>query len=424
MLSAIFCTVCYGTAKRTRYASTITEAIQIIEKNSLEEKSQRDLFKAAMKGMMQSLDEHSNFYDGSDYQKFYESLDQEFGGIGILVEYNEKEESVMVVTPLFDTPAYHAGMRAGDIIQNVDGTDIKGMPTRDVIKIMKGKIGTKTTVDVRHISETEVRTYDIERKTISVPSVSGDRRAPDGTWIHTLEDNPRIGYVRLGQFGERSVEEMQTVLADLSDTTDGLILDLRYNPGGLLSGAIDISDMFLPEGKKIVSTRGREKTELESFFSTSSTHYPQSKPLVILTNNFSASASEIVAACLQDYGRATIVGERTFGKGTVQNVIELEPRKSLIKLTTASYWRPSGKNIHRLSTAKEEDDWGVRPNEGFEIPLDAEGAAKVLQYRNFREIKDIPGAAQAREQVEKAEDPQFNSALEHLLSKIPKSKAA
>jgi carboxyl-terminal processing protease len=199
-----------------------------------------------------------------------------------------------------------------------------------------------------------------------------------------LDDKKKIGYIRLTQFGRQSADELTTALEDLKKRKlKGLVLDLRFNPGGLLSQAVRISDMFIDKGV-IVSTEGKNSRKREWRATRGGTF--KDFPLVILVNRYSASASEIVSACLQDHDRAIVVGERSWGKGSVQNVIELESGASALKLTTAGYMRPSGKNIHRFPDSKPTDEWGVHPNEGNKIRFSSE---EMIKYDRFRRKRDV-----------------------------------
>ncbi len=252
----------------------------------------------------------------------------------------------------------------------------------------------------------------------------------DGSWDFLLPGDERLGYIRLTTFGETTVEELDAALAWLTARKcRGVVLDLRNNPGGLLQVAQRVCDLFLPAGALVVSTRGRDGRELSSYTASGNGPY-QKLPLVLLVNDKSASASEIVAAALQDHARATIVGQRTWGKGTVQDVIQLEAGKSLLKLTVASYWRPSGKNIHRLASSIETDEWGVKPDADFEVKLD-EKQAQAL-YEKLRPL-DIPlpadGAASAATSGQAARrrvdlDPQLKRAVEALERQLTSSASA
>ena len=219
---------------------------------------------------------------------------------------------------------------------------------------MRGKPGTAVKLLIENKKgQSEV---SLTREIIPVASVHGDIRNPDGSWNFQLKENPRIGYIRLLQFGDKSIDEFRAALDQVKGKVDGLVVDLRNNSGGLLHAAVEICDMFLDKRQVIVQTKGRNERLLDEHFSTSETDYDPSKPVVILINREAASASEIVAACLRDHQRALLVGESTWGKGTVQNVIPIQRGQSALKLTTASYWPPSGENFDRsLGLGKSQE---------------------------------------------------------------------
>ena len=223
-----------------------------------------------------------------------------------------------------------------------------------------------------------------------MPSVNGDFRNPDGSWQFTLSEHPRIGYIRLQQFGEKSGTEITDALSSIAGKTDGLILDLRNNAGGLLNVAIQICDLFINKGELIVSTKGRKGKVIREFFATHDPIIKSGYPVVVLINRNSASASEILAGCLQDHQCAVIIGEQSWGKGTVQDVIPMQRGESALKLTTRSYWRPSGKEIDRFSDlAKKTMVWGVRPNEGFAIKMSEEEVFDNLRHRSIRDLEGL-----------------------------------
>jgi carboxyl-terminal processing protease len=264
----------------------------------------------------------------------------------------------------------------------------------DAVKKMKGPPETGVNLRIRRADvkegEEEVVTLEVTRSVVQTRSVVGASLHEDGHWDYFLPDHPRIGYVRITTFGEMSVDELRAVLPFEDHPIDALILDLRGNVGGLLPAAVETCDLFIDEGV-IVKTRSRHGWEEEYFASPDDTVFDRRKPIVVLVDRYSASASEIVAACLQDHQRATVVGERTWGKGTVQNVIPLEQGNSALKLTTASYWRPSNRNIHRGRTATEEDDWGVRPNPDMELKLTDEQSRQL--YQQLRDVNILPSPA-------------------------------
>lgn len=389
LLCGVISLVCYETAQRNRYAATFVEALEIVESEALESYTQRELFNAAMNGMLQSVDEHSAFIDPEAYPSFKENLDQEFAGIGITASMHPTTGRLMVLSPTVGTPAYRAGIQAGDLIVEVNGESTDGLTLDESVKLLRGKPGTSLTMSLARANVEEPIEVKLTRQVILIDSVHGDTRNNDGSWNFYLEDHPNIAYVRLTSFGERSTNEMEDTLTKIIPRSDALILDLRDNAGGLLTAAVDIADMFLGEGDNIVSTRGRDGTVREEYFARAdNTIVPRQIPVVVLTNRYSASASEILAAALQDHGRATVVGERSWGKGTVQNVIQMEGGRSVMKLTTASYWRPNEKNIHRHRNMKEEDDWGVRPNPGMLIELSLEEFQDLAIWRRNRDYPE------------------------------------
>jgi carboxyl-terminal processing protease len=225
----------------------------------------------------------------------------------------------------------------------------------------------------------------LQRRNILIESVVGDYRDGDNRWVYRLKDHPEIAYLRVSSFGEKTAMEIRGAIEGLGEGVTGLILDVRGNAGGLLNAAVEVCDDFLEEGRIVtIKRRGGEiDTEFEAI---PGAIVPMGLPMVVLIDGDSASASEVVAACLQDHGRAKLVGVRSFGKGTVQNVLPLQGGRSALKLTTARYYRPNGQNIHRLDAAPDDDLWGVRPDQGFEVPM-SNGSRRRLneswQIRSF-----------------------------------------
>lgn len=354
----------------------VGDALQMIDAFYVDPVDQDKLLIAAMDGMTSTLDEHSEYIPGEDYESFQDSINQEFAGIGIFVEQSEPGEPVQVVTPLVGSPALEAGMLPGDQIIAVDGVDVSKMDLRDVSAKLKGQVGTTVDLTVRR-QEQELQLL-VRRNRIKLESVIGDYRDGDNRWVYRLRDEPSIAYLRLTSFGEKTVNELEEVLVELANDYDALVLDVRGNGGGLLHAAVDISNMFLHSGK-IVSTRTRGGKIEDRFQADSGTLVDDDKPIAILIDGNSASASEIVAACLQDNDRAVVVGTRSYGKGTVQNILPLQFGRSALRLTVARYYRPNGENIHRIKDATEEDQWGVRPNEGLEVELDEATLEKLAK---------------------------------------------
>jgi carboxyl-terminal processing protease len=286
------------------------------------------------------------------------------------------------------TPAFAADIRSGDRILAINGEPTQSMPLLDVLKQMRGPVGEPVVLSLVHVGQSEPIEVTLTRAVITVESILGDVRDKDNNWQFRLVQEPRIGYVQIIKFGDKTEAELTRALATIpSEGVDSLILDVRDNYGGALDAAVGISDLFLRARQPIVTTRGRDGATRDRFVSTGRGGYTQI-PLVVLVNQNSASASEILAACLQDYGRATIIGQRTYGKGTVQRLLRVESGRSLLKLTSATYWRPSGKNIHRMPGASENDDWGVSPDKGLEAALDDD---EYLQWRQYRRLRDVFG---------------------------------
>ncbi|MCO6456101.1 MAG: S41 family peptidase [Pirellulaceae bacterium] len=387
LLVGVASILCHQKAPASRYVRTLSHAMGIIHGLYVEDVPSQQLFEDAMAGMVGGLDPYSAFITTDSFQQFQESLDQEFGGIGIVVEGPPRTERLTIVTPIVNTPAYEAGLQAGDVILEVDGTTTEGMRVDEAVTLMRGPRGQAVELLVRHSDGGEPRSYSLKRDLIPIESVLGDTRTVDGDWDFHLEEDPRLAYVRVTSFGEHTARDLAAALESCGPV-QGLILDLRGNAGGLLKSAVETCDMFIDQGD-IVSTRGRGGVVRQRYEATRKLRLPREVPIVVLTNRGSASASEIVAACLKDHDRAKVVGERSWGKGTVQNIIELEGGRSALKLTTASYWRPNGHNIHRTSEATEDDEWGVRPSEGFEVRMTDEQLRQAVAVRRRRDI--VPG---------------------------------
>lgn len=428
---AILSAVCYqkaDSANRSDHAQVVEtyyKAMQAIEKEYVQKVDRRQLLEGSLRGMVGELDEHSAYFNPEQYRHLTESLDQRFGGIGIHLSVDDETKQLVVTTPLVGTPAYKAGVLAGDKLVKIDDKSTDGFTMEDAVKLLRGAPGQAVTLTVVHPGTDTPVAIPLEREMIQVPTVLGDTYNEDDTWNFFLSGSDHIGLLRVTQFGEKTTREMQKALAWLRErNVRGLIIDLRNNPGGLLEESVSVCDLFVKEGR-IVSTRGRE-ADSNVHISDASGNAPYTDfPIAILVNSSSASASEIVAACLQDHSRAVVVGDRTFGKGSVQNLIPLEGGKSAIKLTTASYWRPSGKKIHRLKNAKDEDEWGVTPDEGYLVKVDRDEARKVM---NDRIRRDVVRPAANAPKVEPVPDRQMEKALEYLKEQLEspaiKTKAA
>ena len=409
---------CYAKAPHSREARTLVRAMNIISERYVEPVEKKDLFENAMNGMVQRLDQHSGYITPERYRELKASLEQEFGGIGIIVDGPPRSKRLKVVSPLVGTPAYEAGIRADDVILAIDGTSTEDMALEDAVPKMRGPEGSKVKLTILHVGEEDPVEIAVRRGTIQTDSVLGDTRRHDDSWNFVLESEPRIGYIRITSFGDRTLTELETAIKFNGRAVEAVILDLRGNAGGLLNAAVATCDMFLERGR-IVSTRSRgAATNIHD--ATAGTRVASDVPMVVMVDRLSASASEIVAACLKDHKRAVVCGQRTWGKGSVQNIIELEGGDSALKLTTATYWRPNGKNIHRATreySERDEQDWGVRPTPGLEVILTDEQLRRLWEARRTRDIVRKPKGASAEEtKSNSAEaDPQLQSAIKHLL---------
>lgn len=361
----------------------LVDTIDQVERNYVEEIDRRELIEAAIEGVLDKLDPYSAYINEEEISSFRTTVDSEFGGIGIQLAPDPRQ--LTIFSPLVGTPAYRAGLLAGDRIVEIEGQSTDGMRMEEAIRRLKGKPGTEVKMAVVHPGKREKVEVVIGREVIHIDTVLGDRRKEDDSWDFMLDPQQHLGYVRVTAFSRDTAEkELPPVLEQLrADGMRGLILDLRFNPGGLLTSAIEASDLFISEGR-IVSTKGRNSPERAWDAKKEGTF--EGFAMVVLVNRYSASASEIVSACLQDHKRAVIMGEQTWGKGNVQNVIELEGGKSLLKLTTASYRRPSGRNIHRIRGNNDQQQWGVSPDEGFELKLSDEEMDKLVVYRRQRDV--------------------------------------
>lgn len=387
---------------------------------------ERKLVEDMINGGLERLDPHSTFINNRDLKQFNRTSKGKFGGIGVQVGYDRNNRGLLtVISPMVGTPAYEAGVLAGDIILKIDGKNADTMRLDEAVDMIQGDPDTTITLTVLHDGGKEPVDIPIRRSIIKVQSVLGDRRKENKDWDYYLDDKSRIGYLRITSFSETAAAEVrEIIIAQQKEGLRGLILDLRNNPGGLLRAAVEIADMFLTEGK-IVSTRGRYQQEeiIEARPEGTMLLPAERYPIALLINRNSASASEILAAALQDHHRAVVIGERSFGKGSVQNIIDLENKSSALKLTTASYWRPSGKNIHRFPDSKETDEWGVKPDAGYEVALKDEERLEFLMDRSERDIIRDKKTTEVKPAKKPYVDKVLQKAVEYINGKAEKAMA-
>lgn len=426
VLAVLVSVVCYqraGHAQRDRYGRMVVQAWGEVQQSYLEPTDPEQLFEGAMQGLMNRLDDYSEYVDETSFTDLRQTLDQQFGGVGIQLALDDETRDLTVISPLLGTPAFDAGVRAQDRILEINGESTEGFRLEDAMRRLRGRPGESVKIKILHPGQEQAVEMELVRAVIHTETVQGDARLPDGHWSFWLEGADRLGYARIGpMFSERTGQELADAIDWLQKRdARGMILDLRNNPGGLLEAAVEVCSLFVPSGV-IVSTRGRNGETVELYEATGQLVAPD-LPLVLLVNQYSASASEIVSACLQDFGRAKVVGKRTYGKGSVQELIRLGDGRRALRLTTASYWRPSGKNIHRTRQSKDEDAWGVLPDEGCAVDLEGDDLERALRQRRQRDVlrpaTELPTAADLL-----ALDTQLRRAIEVLQESIQERTAA
>lgn len=398
--------LCYVQGAHNPYCQYVANGLSAIKENSLETVPSNELFDGAMQGMVDVLrrrgDQHSQFLSEAEAGPLRSEIHQQFGGIGVRIGMLGDPPQLKIVAPSDPgTPAAKANLLPGDVIVQIDEKLTAGMGMSDVLDMLRGDPGTPVRLLIRRAPETKPRLVELVRDVIQIDSIFGDRRDVNGRWQFLLPNDRRIAHVRIVSFGERTARELANVLKQTTDQgAQAVVLDLRDNAGGALDAAVAVCEMLLPAGETIVETRGRGETLRQRYVSKSDGEY-RGLPLAVLVNQNSASAAEIVAACLQDHQRAIVVGERSYGKGTVQQLVPLESGKSLLKLTWASFRRPNGTNLHHAIGAPADATWGVVPDAGYERTLSPEEYAAYLIDRNRRdefgqnEMGDARGSATA-----------------------------
>ncbi len=395
--------------------------------NYVEPINEDKLRDGAIDGMMAELDPFSIYIPPAEQEGFDRMLEGSLKGVGIQLDMTD-DGKVEVVTPIDDSPALKAGVMAGDVVLKVNGENVEGLKINEVIKRIAGPVDSKVTLTVRRVTGEEA-TLSMTRQEIVVPTVKGFGRKADNSWDFYISNDPKIGYIRITQFTPDTYDRLKNALvgadADIDDPKtykgligegmQALILDLRYNPGGRLDQAIKVVDMFVDKGV-IVSTKGRNRPEHKEVAHAEGTlpHFP----MVVLVNEHSASASEIVAGSLMDNKRALVMGNRSFGKGSVQEIMPLESKGGELKLTVAYYYLPSGRLVHRKKDAK---DWGVEPQ--VVIPMDEVQSAIAMKQRLTAELMHRPTTGPATQQTivmsaTQPTDPQLDSAMKTMIGYV------
>src|SRR5436190_53405 len=372
--------------------SVFARAVQLLRQDYVDgsKTSYHDLIYAAMKGMLASLDPHSQFMDPNDFKEMQDDTRSRFNGLGI--EVAVKGGLLTVITPMEDTPAAKAGILSGDQILRINGNSTEKMDLQDAVQFLRGTTGQKVTLTILRPSTKEIKDFALERTEIKVQSVKGTNLLDVD-----LGGPFKIGYIRIVQFNEPTAEELGKALDELQKQgMQALVLDLRNNPGGLLNVAVDVCAQFVAPGTKVVSTQGRVTSQQHDYATSTNAKERPHFPLAVLVNEGSASGSEIVAGAMKDLKRAVLVGETTFGKGSVQNVVQL-PDGSALRFTTAKYYTPSKQVIHGA---------GVVPN--IRVPMTAEQERALFASRG-ENLK-----ADEEKNLIKTKDPQLLRAIDAL----------
>ena len=396
---------------RTGYASENYEELQIfaevlsqVKKHYVEETKMKDLVYGAVRGMLAGLDPHSSYMTTDMYKEMQVETKGEFGGLGIQIGI--KDNRLTVIAPIEDTPAFAAGIKAGDIIGKVGDTPTKDLTLMEAVQKMRGPKGTSVTLTVFREGEKKPLVFSIIRDTIKIQSVRGK----------VLGGN--TGYVRITQFQEQTPEDLSRTLDTLEEQNiQSLILDLRNNPGGLLTAAVGVSEQFLKSGKLIVSIKGRNGREDE--YRARANGEKHQHPMIVLVNQGSASASEIVAAAMQDWGKAVILGMTSFGKGSVQTILPLSDGSGL-RLTTAKYYTPKGVSIHKIGIKPDiivDPKTVTRVKDGTTKEKDATNSVAVPNSHTESDQKEEKEKTEEKKSSESeipADDIQLQKALELL----------
>jgi len=402
---------------RAGHGRRFAEVLGLIERSYLDPVDQQSLFDAAIQGVFSKLDEHSAFVAGDQRDRLESLLDQEFGGVGLELDGSDRHLGIIVVSPVLGSPAWSAGIAAGDRILAIDGVPTAQMTLEEVFRRLRGRPGTSVLLSI----ESTVAGPSVEgdpvptardivllREVIKTESVVGDRRRPDGSWEWSIEGEPAAAIIRITTFGERTADEVRRAVEAITNRRSAaesesgsdrnpeaaLILDLRGNAGGLLSAAVEVCDIFLDDGV-IVSTKGRGVPDAGAAGDDAAALDVRRAsrgaalldlPMAVLVDGLTASAAEVVAACLQDHGRAIVVGSRSFGKGTVQSIMPLSDGSGLVKLTTSEYLRPSRVNIHRRNDEESVSTWGVSPDLGCAI---TPTGRQIESFQAWRQMRDV-----------------------------------
>ncbi len=376
---------------------TVVDVLAEVDKNyvrELNDEEKKKLITDMINGGLSKLDPHSEYFTEEEYKQFENQTEGHFGGVGMLLTIDAKTALLKVESPMPGTPAYDAGIGSSDLILKIGDKSTENMRIDEARKLIMGPPGTDVTLTILPEGARNFREVTLKRAIIEIHPVKGFARNPanPAKWDFLADPEAKIALIRLEGFTEKTDRELTAAIADAEKAgAKALILDMRDNPGGLLTQAVKVSNLFLDKGT-IVSTKDRNSRGRQWVADPSRVAWPSSKPMAVLINRQSASASEIVASALQENKRAVIIGERSYGKGSVQKLYQLGPANDpdgAVKLTSEVWLTSAGKNIHRWPNSKETDDWGVRPDAGFDVKLSQE---ERLQYiLHMRQLETVRG---------------------------------
>ena len=397
------CILACAAQDRTGQGKRFAEVIYRIDKGYFRNIDSEQLFQAAMEGVFRKLDDRSEFIEPSQLRNYERDFKKEFAGIGVELDAELSSGEIVVVAPVYGGPAWQAGIRSGDRIISVEGIETRGRNLSEIVAQFRGEVGSQVELCIRKQGvglndRSVIQDVTLSRQNITIESVRGDRRLPSGKWDWWLEGDPNIAYLRISHFSKRTDTEVAALIEKLvfKQPPRGLVIDLRGNSGGILEGGIALCNLFLEDGLIAAVTNDRSNNsngkQLQQKWTATAGQVLKGVPIAVLVDEFTAGVAEIVAACLQDHKRATIVGSRTFGNASVQTITTLSSGPGAIRLTTNEYQRPSGTSLNRLSTSTESDAWGVQPDSNFAF---SPTRKQLEDWITWRQDRDRSGQSSA-----------------------------
>ncbi len=385
-VSIFLCLACAIQAKRYRDVNDIALALDLVEQLYVKPVERSELSRKALGGMMAGLDNYSSYIPPENVEEFQSAIDQSFAGLGVVIT-KSASQPLRVVRTIHNSPAQKAGLMVGDLIIEVDGESTEDMTTETATSKLRGAPNTSVRLTIESANQ-EKKEISVKRDIIETPSLIGDYRNGDGKPVFRMQADSRIAYTHMSVFGAQSNKEMETFLRDEAANAKAVVWDLRDNAGGLLDAARDLCDLFIDD-EVICSIKGRIPEVSDVIKGKSGVLLQKDVPVVILLDEGSASASEVSAACLQDLKRAHVAGERSFGKGSVQNVIDMDGGRSRLRLTTAYWFPPSGRMVNRDRNDKNQTTWGVDPDPELKVELNDQQRQRVFTRMFLRDAGDL-----------------------------------